>query len=337
MAFDLHTVSVLNGSTALSDPGRLKLGILTNQAIPGPTGEMTGGAVLNPGSGFTSVPTLAAAGGTGGALAPSMALATSALAAAGATYAPGDTVTLTGGTASQQAIAEIQTTKAVTAPAAATAGNGYNVGDQITSQNGLVLQVATLTGGAGTGVATVTIVNGGSFTSNNVTAGGLTQVSTTGGGSGATFTMTAAKYGVNSYVLQNAGSYTALPSSPVSQGSTSGSGTGFQLTASTWNVASFTATGGTGYANGAAVTSSGGAGTGFAGQVSTQPIGAPVSVNVNTFAELPATYNVQVEPNAPCNVSVNVKTQTAGFNVTFTPLQSSQPVFATAFDALLIA
>lgn len=333
MSLDVHTVAVMPGSTPLSNPDRLRLGFLTGVAIAVLVGQMTGGQVLAPGTGFTSIPTLAAAGGTGGALTPSMALGTSVAAAAGATYAPGDTITETGGTASQQAILEVLTTKAVTAPAVAAGGTLYAVADQITLQNGLVVQVATLSGSA---VATVTIVNGGSFTTNNVSAGGLTQVSTTGAGTGATFTMTAAKYGVNTYDVQNAGSYSVLPSSPISQGSTSGSGTGFQLTASTWQVASFTAVGGNGYADGAAVTATGGAGTGFEGSISTEPLGELVSVQVTAFKDLPASYNVQITPNAPCMWSVSNKTQTAGFTVTFAPLAGAA-LEASAFDLLIIA
>lgn len=336
MSLYLHTIDVMGGSAPLSNPDRVKLGFLTGVAIAALVGQMTGGQVLAPGSGFTSIPTLAAAGGTGGTITPSMALATEVAvpAAAGTTYAPGDTITLTGGTAATQAILEVLTTKVVTAPAVAAGGSGYAVGDQITSIDGVVLQVATL---STTAVATVTIVNGGSFATNNTTAGGLTQVSTTGAGTGATFTMTAAKYGVNTFDVQNAGVYSILPSSPISQGSTSGSGSGFTLTASTWQVASFTAIGGYGYTDGAAVTATGGAGTGFEGSVSTEPIGEAVTVQVTAFAALPANYNVQITPNAPCLVAVSNKTQTAGFTVTFAPLSSSVPLEATAFDALVIA
>lgn len=334
MSLDVHAVSVISGSSPLSNPDRVKLGILTGVAIAAIAGAMTGGQVEAPGSGFTSIPTLSAAGGTGGTITPSMALATSSEAAAGTTYAPGDTITETGGTASQQAILEVLTTKAVTAPAVAAGGTGYAVGDNITLQDGMVVQVATL---STTAVATVTIVNGGSFPANNVAAGGLTQVSTTGAGTGATFTMTAAKYGVNTYGIQNAGSYSVLPSSPISQGSTSGSGTGFQLTALTWQVASFTATGGAGYAHGAAVTATGGAGTGFEGSVSTEPDGETISMQITSFAELPASYGVHVTPNAPCAYSVSNKTQTQGFTLTFAPLASGSPLEASAFDLLIIA
>lgn len=329
MSLDLHTISMKKGSAALSDLSKLSLALLMGVAIPGPIGEATGAALLNPGAGYTSIPTPAAADGNGATLGVSMALATSAIAAAGTTYAPNDTITMTGGTASTQALLEVLTTKAVTAPAVAAGGTLYVVGDQITLQNGMVVQVATITGSA---VATVTIVNGGSFTANNTSAGGLTQVSTTGAGSGATFTMTAAKYGVNTYAVQNAGLYSVLPSSPISQGSTSGSGTGFQLTASTWQVGQITALGGNAYKNGSAISFTGGGATSQAtGQVVTNPIGESIPVFVPVT--IPATgASIVAFPNGPAIASENGKSL-AGFNLLFTPRSASEPVLATSFDA----
>jgi hypothetical protein len=332
MSLDLHTVSLKKGGSMPSDLAKLSLALLLSVAIPGPVGEATAGVLLNPGAGFTSIPTAAAADGSGATLGISMSLGTTAAAAPGATYAPNDTITMTGGTASTQALLEVLTTKAVTAPAVAAGGTLYAVGDNITLQNGMVVQVATLSGSA---VASVTIVNGGSFTANNTTAGGLTQVSTTGAGSGATFTMTAAKYGVNTYAVQNAGLYSVLPSSPVSQGSTSGSGTGFQLTVSTWVVGQFTALGGQAYKNGSAITTTGGGGTTQAtGQVVTNPIGEAIQVNVPMT--IPAGGAVcNVTPNGPCLASTNGKSL-SGFNVLLTPRSTSEPVLASAFDALVI-
>lgn len=332
MAIDLHTIAIKKGSNLPSDLAKLAAAFMISVAIPGPVGEATGAALLTPGAGYTSIPTPAVADGSGAVLTTSMAIATSAMAAAGTTYAPSDTITLTGGTASQQGVLEVLTTKAVTAPAVAAGGSGYAVSDQITLQNGLVVQVATL---STTAVATVTIVSGGSFTANNTSAGGLTQVSTTGAGTGATFTMTAAKYGVNTYTVQNAGLYTVLPSNAVAQGSTSGSGTGFTLNVNTWVVGAIGAAGGQAYKNGSAVTFTGGGGTTQAtGQIVTNPIGEPVTVAV-AMTLPPSGAMVQVTPNGPAIASVNAKSMT-GFNVTLHPRSTSEPVLATAFDALVL-
>lgn len=76
----------------------------------------------------------------------------------------------------------------VSAAAASAAGSGYNVGDTILLTGGVKLTVATLTGGAGTGVATITV------TTPYLHACGPTnpvaQQSSSGGGTGASFTLT---------------------------------------------------------------------------------------------------------------------------------------------------
>lgn len=331
MGIPVHTLEGKKGGAQLSDLGKLSFALLMSVAIPGPVGEATGAVMLTPGVGYTSIPTATPAVGSGGTFTPSMAIATSVAAAAGATYAPGDTITLTGGTAATQAILEALTTKAILAPAVAVGGTGYVVGDTITLLNGVVVTVATVSTGA---VATITLTGGGSFTTNNTSAGGLTQVSTSGVGTGATFTMTAAKYGVNTYAVQNAGTYSALPSSPISQGSTSGSGSGFTLTASTWQVQSIAASGGTGISNGTALTFTGGGGTTQAtAQLVTNPIGEPVQVPV-AMTLPPTLAMIQVTPNGQAIASITNKSQ-AGFTVIFTPRSTSEAVLATSFDGFV--
>lgn len=339
MSRELHTISIKNGSTFLNLQDRLAVGGFKDFALPGgpsvsPGSELTGGFVQQPGGGYTSIPTLSAAGGTNAILTPSMAVSTSAVGAAGTSYAPSDTITLTGGTASQQAILEVLTTKLVTAPAVAAGGSGYVVGDQITVTGGAVLQVATLSGSA---VATVIIVTAGAYSANVTIAGGLAQTSTTGVGTGATFTATLAKWGVNTYAVQNAGSYTVLPSSPVSQGSTSGSGTGFQLTVNTWQIQSFTASGGQGYANGCLVSASGGAGTNFIGLGVTNPIGEPVSFQFTGFSSYPpGGFMMFVQANGPALATVDNKYQTGGPQITLYPRTTSEPVLASAVDIFVL-
>jgi hypothetical protein len=76
------------------------------------------------------------------------------------------------------------------APTPSAAGSGYVVGDQITLTGGTFLvavtvQVATL---SGSGVATVTLVEGGRYTA--IPGNPVAQGSTTGSGTGATFTVT---------------------------------------------------------------------------------------------------------------------------------------------------
>jgi len=85
------------------------------------------------------------------------------------------------------------------------AGSGYNIGDQITITGSSVLvdpivEVQTLTGGPGTGVATVSVISPGQFSNDSATS--FTQVSTTGSGVGAAFNAPD-WVGVWTYVSQN--------------------------------------------------------------------------------------------------------------------------------------
>ncbi len=70
------------------------------------------------------------------------------------------------------------------AAAVANGGSGYAIGDTITLAGGTMLTIATLTGGA---VATATVTAPGTWSS--FPAGAVAQTATSGGGSGATFTL----------------------------------------------------------------------------------------------------------------------------------------------------
>jgi phage tail sheath gpL-like len=75
----------------------------------------------------------------------------------------------------------------VSAAAVAVGGTGYVVNDTINLANGVVLKVATVTSGA---VATVTIVSPGGIPTSTPPTGPQPQLSTSGVGTGATFTLT---------------------------------------------------------------------------------------------------------------------------------------------------
>lgn len=99
------------------------------------------------------------------------------------------------------------TLTAVGAPTVTTGGTGYLVGDKITLGAGVVLTVATVTGGA---VTTVTVSNPGLITSGAVPATVGQQTSTvtaggaTGAGSGATFGLT---WGLGAPIISAGGGY----------------------------------------------------------------------------------------------------------------------------------
>ncbi len=176
-------------------------------------------------------------------------------------YAAGDSVTLTGGTSSvapQLAVTSTQVTGATVAAGGSggtngtqtvtgTTGTGTRFQASVTVSGGAITAVLSIslagsytvnptapalepvTGGGlvgaqlaiTLGVATFNIVNAGVFTVNSAA---LTQASSTGLGTGATFNL--GIFGVLTATVTTAGSYSAVPSNPVFQASTSGSGTG---------------------------------------------------------------------------------------------------------------
>lgn len=146
-------------------------------------------------------------------------------------YAPADTVTLTGGTAATQAVLTVTATQFVSATANA-AGSGGTTGACIltgttgTSLSGLgFLQInATISGGAISAIGSV--VNAGVYTV-NPTSLTAEPVTSNCGLTGATLTL---KMGVANATVTTQGNYSATPSNPVSQGATSGSGTGATFT-----------------------------------------------------------------------------------------------------------
>jgi phage tail sheath gpL-like len=104
----------------------------------------------------------------------------------------------------------IAATQNVTSAVVAAGGTGYVVGDEISLTDGVRLTVATVTAGA---VATVTVLTGGSILANATPPPNpVAQISSSGAGNGATFTLTwaAAPVGLNPG--------TTLPSVPIAIG-----------------------------------------------------------------------------------------------------------------------
>lgn len=92
--------------------------------------------------------------------------------------------------------------------------------------------------GIATGVDAIFVINRGQFFANG--SGSFTQLSSTGSGSGATFS--GGIFGVYNASVTTPGNYSALPSNPVSQSSTSGGGAGVTFTA-TWQSSPALSTG----------------------------------------------------------------------------------------------
>lgn len=108
------------------------------------------------------------------------------------------------------------------APTVSAGGEGYAVNDQITLPNGAVVKVLTVTGGA---VATVSLVNKGLVPAGAAApANTMAQVSTSGVGTGATFTGT---WGLNATLDPGSAGYSTAPTVTV----VGGTGTGGSVTA----------------------------------------------------------------------------------------------------------
>jgi len=144
------------------------------------------------------------------------------LVVAGTGYAPGDSVTLTGGTSTTAAKVSISTTKAISATVNAGGTGGTNGACTVTGTTGsgtLAQFSGTVSGNSLIGPLTVVLA--GSYNSNPIS---LSAEPVTGCGlSGATVSMV---MGALTASMTVAGNYTATPSNPVAQGSTTGSGSG---------------------------------------------------------------------------------------------------------------
>lgn len=192
-------------------------------------------------------------------------------AAAGIHYVPGDTIVAAGGSYSTPATFAVSATQVVSATVAAFGSGGTNGTQTVTGTTGTGTKFqATVTVAAGQMIAVLSISVGGAYSTNPanigaepVTGGGLTgaqlslvmgvqalnvstagvygvnpaggiltQASTSGSGTGATFNGIFAPYTVS---VTKSGQYTAFPANPVAQGSTSGIGFG-----ATFNLTSLT-------------------------------------------------------------------------------------------------
>ena len=136
------------------------------------------------------------------------------------TYTTVPGVSFSGGSPSIPATA-IASLGAVLTPTVSSGGTGYAIGDTINFGNGLVLTVVTL--GASNAVATWSAASAGSITSGSTPSNPISQVSTSGSGTGATATVT---WGVTQVpVLTQGAGYSSVPTVVFSAGSASATAT----------------------------------------------------------------------------------------------------------------
>jgi hypothetical protein len=158
--------------------------------------------------------------------------------AAGTSYNVGDTVNPDGGTGTKAVFTVTHIKASATLPVIVAAGNGYNVGDKFTANVGgtgtaAVYEVATLTGGAGSGVATITLFSAGDLTVRPTLGVGVATAHTTGTGNDAlTVTLVAADFGALTISNTTAGNYTANPTAVTGSATTAVTGTGTGMTIS---------------------------------------------------------------------------------------------------------
>ncbi len=324
-------------------------------------------AITSPGV-YTTVPTIGATVGTGATFTYTMKAVNSlpvTYPSAGVLYEPGDTWTSSGGTFTTAAVLAIDTVQ-LAIVAIANGGKNFEVGDTLTLTGGIIRdaaypQLTVQSVDTNGGVTSFAITNRGVFLGTSAT---LVQYSTSGVGDG--FTADSALFNVLTTSVVTAGSYTVLPTNPVEQGSTSGSGVsafinmqwGFATIAVSAGGSDYDATsqmtftgsgavaaatitlassggvkavtvldGGDGYAAAPSVGFVGGGGTLAAGTANLEPNYDTIDV---AFSQpLSSTnYTVLAYPNEKCAVSVSTKTVN-GFVLTLTPLSGGSIVDGT--------
>lgn len=171
--------------------------------------------------------------------------ATVAVLGSSGTFEVGDTLSVSGGTASQASILSVASVQLRTATAS-TAGTGYAVNDTVTfSGSGyttsVILTVTSINGGGG--ITGVNITQAGQYTGTPSPTGPLAPTSTSGGGTSSQFTLT---WGVNTVTVSTPGDYTIYPTNPVSTTGGSGGGATFNLTPGFLTSSSFSVNAGSG-------------------------------------------------------------------------------------------
>lgn len=206
---------------------------------------------------YTSTPGYSFSGaGSGATVSPKLRIINTGVTVVsqGLDYAAGDTILLAGGTHSVQAQLTVTATR-LESFVLDDGGSLFAPGDTITFTDGTftvaaVITVDTVDGGGA--ILTAHVSTKGVYTVNSAGA----SYTTSGSGVGAAFS--GLSFGVNSISPSTPGNYTALPSNPVSQQSSSGAGTGatFNLDWEIFQVAVLTT--GSGYDISSGITFTGG-------------------------------------------------------------------------------
>jgi hypothetical protein len=178
----------------------------------GTVGQVYAVNVTAPGTGFTAVASVGFSGGGGSSAAASatMRLVSVTVGHGGNNYAPGDLLTVAGGTSTYPGIVQVNTTEVRSlTPTTGFLGTGYANGDVVTisTGTGTAANATVTTGAANTSVASLTVANGGNYTV-NPTSTNVATTNTTGSGSGLRVDVTMKIFTIG---IANTGRYSALP------------------------------------------------------------------------------------------------------------------------------
>lgn len=202
-------------------------------------------------------------------------------------YAPGDTITLAGGSAPggfTRAVLNVTHTKVVSATVAA-GGSGGTTGTQTvtgTTGTGTPFQASvTVAGGAITAVLSITVAGDYTVNPTTPTAEPVTGASLTGA-------QLNVKLGVLTATRNAGGIYGTVPSNPVAQFSTSGAGTGATFNVNWEVLGMFVLNSGHGYSNSTPVVFTGG------GIISADPATATLNIDTSQGGDI----NLQNIPTA---------------------------------------
>ena len=239
-------VPITSGVTNSYAPGDLVTlagGIPTVPTVLSVTNtKLTNLSIASPGAGvYAPADTIHLAGGTQSTTAiltvstTKVVSATIANAGSGATVSFNQTVTGTTGTGVKFQAAVVIASGHITSITSISFPGDYTVNPTTPSAEP-VTGVPGLTGATLNlvmGVNSIAITNAGVFTA-NPSGGNLTQASTSGSGTGATFT--SALMGPNAVTVSTVGIYTTYPTNPVAQASTTGAGVGATFTVTTTGI-----------------------------------------------------------------------------------------------------
>lgn len=284
------------------------------------TGSAITGVTVDTAGSYATLPTVSLTGpGTGATLALDMKAVTVTPVAAGAGYAPANTITAAGGTSTSAFIATVVTTQLIVAVVNAP-GTGYAPTNTITTAGGTASVPAVLTV-ATTQVVSATVAAGGT----GGTAGTQTVTGTTGTGTPFQASVTVSGGGAITAVLSISvgGSYTVNPTAPATEPVTGASLTGAELNVILGVNTVTVANAGVYTANATAFTQASTSGTGTGATFNTLSFG----VNTATVST-PGSYTV-----LPTSPVAQGSTSGGGTGVTLTTLWGLLSVTVSAGGA----